>query len=50
MSKLRATRAQVIVAAIIVVLAVALGNALGALIIPAARLVYQPKEKQPHWE
>ena len=29
---------------------VALGNALGALIIPAARLVYQPKEEQPHWE
>ena len=25
-------------------------NALGALIIPAARLVYQPKEEQPHWE
>ena len=34
----------------LVVLLVALGNALGALIIPAARLVYQPKEEQPHWE
>ena len=33
-----------------VVLLVALGNALGALIIPAARLVYLPKEEQPHWE
>ncbi len=30
--------------AVLVVLLVALGNALGALIIPAARLVYQPKE------
>ena len=30
--------------AVIVVLLVALGNAVGALIIPAARLVYQPKE------
>ena len=36
--------------AVLVVLLVALGNALGALIIPAARLVYQPKEEQPHWE
>ena len=35
--------------AVLVVLLVALGNALGALIIPAARLVYQPKEEQPHW-
>ena len=34
----------------VVVVLVALGNALGALIIPAARLVYQPKEEQPHWE
>ena len=31
--------------AVLVVLLVALGNALGALIIPAARLVYQPKEE-----
>ena len=36
--------------AVLVVVLVALGNALGALIIPAARLVYQPKEEQPHWE
>lgn len=31
--------------ALLVVLLVALGNAVGALIIPAARLVYQPPEK-----
>ena len=31
--------------AVLVVVLVALGNALGALIIPAARLVYQPKEE-----
>ena len=36
--------------AVLVVVLVALGNAIGALIIPAARLVYQPKEEQPHWE
>lgn len=36
--------------AVLVVVLVALGNALGALIIPAARLVYQPKEEQSHWE
>lgn len=30
--------------AVVVVLLVALGNAIGALLIPAARLVYQPKE------
>ena len=40
----------VVIALMAGVLLVALGNALGALIIPAARLVYLPKEEQPHWE